>query len=52
VILAGVGIGIGLVACWALTRVLRSLLFGITPTDPATFICSALLLSIVALLAC
>jgi ABC-type antimicrobial peptide transport system permease subunit len=51
-ILAGVGIGIGLAAGWGLTRVLRSLLFGITPTDPITFICAALLLFTVALLAC
>ena len=50
-ILAGVGIGIGLVVAWGLTRILHSLLFGITPTDPATFICSALLLTAVALLA-
>lgn len=51
-ILAGVGIGIGLVAGWGLTRVLSRLLFGITPTDPPTFICTALLLIIVALMAC
>jgi ABC-type lipoprotein release transport system permease subunit len=50
-ILAGVGIGIGLAGAWGLTRVLRSLLFDVTPTDPATFICAALLLTIVALLA-
>jgi predicted permease len=50
-ILAGVGIGIGLAIAWGLTRVLRSLLFGITPTDPATFVCAAILLTMVALLA-
>lgn len=52
VILAVVGIGIGLAACWALSRVLRVLLFGITPTDPTTFVCATLLLFTVALLAC
>jgi ABC-type antimicrobial peptide transport system permease subunit len=50
-ILAGVGIGIGLAIAWGLTRVLRSLLFGITPTDTVTFVCAALLLITVALLA-
>jgi predicted permease len=50
-ILAGVGIGIGLAVAWGLTRVLRSLLFGITPTDPVTFVFAALLLTTVALLA-
>ena len=33
------------------TRVLRSLLFEVQPTDPATFICLSLLLTLVALLA-
>jgi len=33
---AAVGIAIGLVGALAATRVLRSLLFGVTPTDPAT----------------
>ena len=51
-ILAGVGIGLGLVFAWGLTRILRSLLFGITPTDPVTIICAVLLLTAVALLAC
>lgn len=51
-ILASVGIGIGMAAALGLMQVLRSLLFGITPTDPLTFICAALLLITVALLAC
>jgi predicted permease len=50
-ILAGVGIGIGLIVSWGLTRILRSLLYSVTPTDPATFVCAALLLTAVALLA-
>jgi ABC-type lipoprotein release transport system permease subunit len=40
------------VSSLALTRILASLLFGITPTDPLTFGAVALLLVGVALLAC
>ncbi len=47
-----VGCGIGVLASAALTRVIQSLLFGVTPTDPTTFLASALLLLAVALLAC
>lgn len=42
--LAGLGIAVGLPGAWATTRVLKSLLFGITPTDPATFGAVALIL--------
>jgi putative ABC transport system permease protein len=45
------GIGIGLAAALALTQLLRSLLFGISPTDPLTFVGTALLLGSVALAA-
>jgi putative ABC transport system permease protein len=46
------GIAIGLVAAFALTRLMRALLFGVSATDPLTFTVIALLLSAVALLAC
>jgi predicted permease len=46
-----IGIGIGLTASAALTQALSSLLFGVTPTDPATFTGISLLLSSIALLA-
>ncbi len=46
------GVGIGLVAALALTRVIRSLLYQVQPTDPATFFLVSLLLIIVGLLAC
>jgi predicted permease len=48
--LAGAGVAIGLVAAWAGARALKSLLFEVSPTDPATFGGVALLLLGVALL--
>jgi predicted permease len=50
--LAGAGVGIGLAAALVVTRVMASLLFGVSATDPATFASVALLLAAVALLAC
>jgi len=46
------GVGAGLLASWAATRLLIKLLYGVTPTDPLTFGGVALLLIVVALLAC
>jgi putative ABC transport system permease protein len=50
--LALVGALIGLGGAWALTRSLKSLLFGVSPTDPITFIVIILLLALVVILAC
>src|SRR6185503_17508601 len=50
--LTGIGVGIGLVVAIAATRVMASLLFGVSAIDPITFVAIALLLAIVALLAC
>ena len=51
-LLAGAGVALGLLASFGLTRLLKSLLFGVSPTDPATFAAIAILLGFVALLAC
>lgn len=51
-ILAFGGIVIGLGASFALTRALSSLLFGVSATNPLTFAAVAILVLLVALLAC
>ena len=43
-----IGVAIGIAAALGLSRFLSSLLYGVKPTDPATFIATALLLSLVA----
>jgi predicted permease len=52
VLLIVAGIGVGLVASFALTRLMKSLLFGVSVSDPLTFVAITLLLSVVTLLAC
>jgi putative ABC transport system permease protein len=50
--LAGIGVGIGLIAAFLATRVMASLLFGISAKDPLTFVAIALIIAGVALVAC
>ncbi|HET9532757.1 MAG TPA: ABC transporter permease, partial [Blastocatellia bacterium] len=50
--LTTVGTSLGLAGAFALTRLMSSLLFGVSATDPLTFVMFTLLLAIVALLAC
>jgi putative ABC transport system permease protein len=45
-------VAVGVIAALTLTRLMRSLLFEVSPIDPLTFLAVALLLILVALLAC
>jgi putative ABC transport system permease protein len=47
-----IGVGIGLIGAFALTRVIASLLFDVGARDPATFSAVAMLLVAVAFIAC
>jgi putative ABC transport system permease protein len=46
------GVALGVIASFALTRLMKTLLFNVSVTDPLTFIGIPLLLVFVALLAC
>jgi len=50
--LTGIGLAAGLGLALGLTRLMSKLLFGVSPTDPVTFVIIAVMLAIVALLAC
>jgi len=49
--LAAMGLGVGLVCALGVTRVVRSLLFGVTPTDPVSFLGITVFLTLVAAVA-
>jgi ABC-type antimicrobial peptide transport system permease subunit len=49
--LAGMGIGLGLLGAFGLTRLMEALLFGVSTTDPVTFLLVPVALGSVALLA-
>jgi len=51
-VIAAVGVAIGLAGAFALTRLMSSLLFDVAPTDKATFAGVALALLLIALAAC
>jgi predicted permease len=50
--LSAIGISIGFLVALGVTRLVRTLIFGVTATDPLTFASVALLLAVVALAAC
>jgi ABC-type antimicrobial peptide transport system permease subunit len=49
--LATIGLVLGLAGAFALTRFLRTALYGVTPSDPVTYIGAAALLGAIAVLA-
>lgn len=49
--LIGAGVLLGIAGAWAVNRVLASLLFGVSPTDPLTFAVASLAIGLAALLA-
>ena len=51
-LLAAIGLTVGLASALVLTRLMRTLLFGVSPTDPTTFAAVALCVIVAALLAC
>jgi ABC-type antimicrobial peptide transport system permease subunit len=51
-LLAAIGIGIGIAGAVAVTRYLSTLLFGVKPIDTITFIGVAIVLAVVVLVAC
>ncbi|HEV2299050.1 MAG TPA: ABC transporter permease [Candidatus Acidoferrales bacterium] len=50
--LTGIGLAIGLIASFALTRLMSAILYGVSVTDPVTFAAVGVLLMLVALAAC
>jgi putative ABC transport system permease protein len=50
--LAAAGIGVGVIGAFALSRVMAGLLYGVSPTDPLTYVALAALLAAVAVAAC
>jgi len=50
--MTAIGLVIGVVAAFGLTRLMGSMLFGVKPSDPLTFGAVALLLGLIAMLAC
>lgn len=51
-LLAAMGVALGLAGALAVTRLMQSLLYGVTTTDPVTFLAVPVLLTVAAMLAC
>jgi len=51
-LLVSIGLGLGVAGAVVITRVIRTFLWGITPTDPVTFMIVTAVLAVLALVAC
>jgi len=51
-VIIGIGVTLGLAGSFALTRVIKSALYGVTATDPTTYVGISVLLLLVAIIAC
>ena len=51
ILLSLIGVGLGLLASLALTRLMKDLIYGVGPTDPLTLIAVALILAVIAIIA-
>jgi ABC-type antimicrobial peptide transport system permease subunit len=51
-VIIGIGVTLGLAGSFALTRVIKSALYGVTATDPTTYVGISALLLLVAIIAC
>ncbi|MCZ6756033.1 MAG: ABC transporter permease, partial [Gemmatimonadetes bacterium] len=49
--LLAAGVGVGLVGAWGATKLLRTMLFGVEPTDPVSYLTVVAVFAVVALLA-
>ena len=52
IMLAAIGVGVGAVLAFGLTREMRSMIYGVSAADPVTFLGVSLLLIVVAVVAC
>ncbi len=52
VVIAGIGLGLGIAGAYALSRTMSSLLYGVDERDLLTFLAAPLVLALVAVIAC
>ena len=52
IVLVAVGLVLGLLGAWGVTRIIEELLYQVEPTDPVTFVLVAVFFALVAVVAC